>query len=114
MDKRRFSWIGHVRPLIARSGEAARDCAAGPKRLCKHRPRTGSSVAGGGYGITVSPLDGTVWRTNTYIGQSGAADTNALAGQNKIVKFDPKSSTFTQYPLPPPGRSPIGIDAATD
>jgi streptogramin lyase len=77
-------------------------------------PRTGSSVAGGGYGITVSPLDGTVWRANTYIGQSGAADTNALAGQNKIVKFDPKSSTFTQYPLPPPGRSPIGIDAATD
>src|SRR4029453_18443510 len=68
-------------------------------------PRTGSSVAGGGYGITVSPLDGTVWRTNTYIGQSGAADTNALAGQNKIVKFDPKSSTFTQYPVPPPGRS---------
>jgi streptogramin lyase len=77
-------------------------------------PKTGKSVAGGGYGITVSPLDGSVWRTNTYIGQSGAADTNALAGQNKIVKFDPMHATFTHYPLPPPGRSPIGIDATTD
>lgn len=77
-------------------------------------PKTGTSVAGGGYGITVSPADGTVWRTNTYIGQSGAADTNALSGQNKIVKFDPAGATFTQYPLPPPGRSPIGIDATTD
>jgi streptogramin lyase len=77
-------------------------------------PATGKSVAGGGYGITVSPLDGTVWRTNTYIGQSGATDTSPLTGQNKIVKFDPTTTTFTDYPLPPPGRSPIGIDATTD
>ena len=77
-------------------------------------PKTGKSVAGGGYGITVSPVDGTIWRTNTYIGQTGAADTSALTGQNKIIKFDPRSATFTQYPLPPPGRSAIGIDAATD
>ena len=76
--------------------------------------KTGKSVAGGGYGITVSPVDGSVWRTNTYIGQSGAADTDALTGQNKIVKFNPTSATFTQYPLPPPGRSPIGIDATAD
>ena len=77
-------------------------------------PTTGTSVAGGGYGITVNPADGTVWRTNAYIGQSGAADTHALAGQNKLIRFDPKTSTFTDYPLPPPGRSAVGIDASND
>ena len=76
-------------------------------------PKTGASVAGGGYGITASP-DGTVWRTTTYIGQTGAADNHFLVGQNKIVKFDPATSTFTDYPLPLPGRSAIGLDASSD
>jgi streptogramin lyase len=76
-------------------------------------PKTGASVAGGGYGITASP-DGTVWRTATYIGQTGAPDTHSLVGQNKIIKFDPATSTFTDYPLPLPGRSAIGIDASSD
>jgi streptogramin lyase len=77
-------------------------------------PKTGRSDGGGGYGITVNPVDGTVWRTNTYIGGSGAADNDPNAGQNTIIKFDPKRRTFKGYMLPPPGRSPIGIDATTD
>jgi len=76
-------------------------------------PATGVSTAGGGYGITASP-DGTVWRTATYIGQTGAPDTHSLVGQNKIIKFDPRTSKFTDYPLPLPGRSAIGIDASSD
>jgi streptogramin lyase len=66
--------------------------------------KTGKSVAGGGYGIIVNPVDGTVWRANPSPG--GAS--------NKLNKFDPKTTTFTDYPLPPPGRGPRGIDASTD
>ena len=77
-------------------------------------PASGESVAGGGYGIAVNPVDGSVWRTNTYIGNSGSLDNSSFVGQNKIVKFDPQTSTFTDYELPPPARAPVGIDATTD
>lgn len=77
-------------------------------------PQSGRSVGGGGYGITVNPKDGTVWRTNTYIGQTGASDNVTFAGQNLIIAFNPKTSRFKSYPLPAPARSPIGIDASTD
>lgn len=65
---------------------------------------TRKSLSGGGYGIIVSPVDGSVWRA------SPAAD----GPGNKIMKFDPKVRTFTDYPLPPPARGPRGIDATTD
>ena len=76
--------------------------------------RSGASRGGGGYGIGVSDRDGTVWRTNTYIAETGAPDSRSMAGQNTIVKFDPAKRTFTSYPLPPPGRSAIGIDVGAD
>ena len=66
--------------------------------------QTGRSTAGGGYGIIVSPVDGTVWRA--HVGSHGSG--------NKIDKFDPNARTFTDYPLPLPGRGPRGIDAAAD
>ena len=66
--------------------------------------QTGRSTAGGGYGIIVSPVDGTVWRA--HVGSGGA--------RNKIDRFDPTAQTFTDYSLPTPGRGPRGIDAATD
>jgi hypothetical protein len=66
--------------------------------------KTGKSIAGGGYGIAINPVDGTVWRANPYPG----------GPNNKISKFDPKTTTFADYPLPPPGRGPRGIDATTD
>ena len=77
-------------------------------------PMSGKSVAGGGYGIAVSPADGTIWRTNTYIGNNGSPDNSSFVGQNKIIKFDPATNTFTDYELPPPARGPVGIDATTD
>ena len=66
--------------------------------------QTGQSTAGGGYGIIVNPVDGTVWRA--HIGSDGAV--------NKIDRFDANTRTFTHYPLPAPGRGPRGIDATTD
>ena len=66
--------------------------------------QTGQSTAGGGYGIIVNPVDGTVWRA--HIGSDGAV--------NKIDRFDTNTRTFTHYPLPAPGRGPRGIDATTD
>jgi hypothetical protein len=75
---------------------------------------SGRSKGGGGYGIGVSHKDGTVWRTNTYIGQSGAPDNRTFAGQNTIVRFDPAARTFRSYVLPPPGRSAVGIDVGGD
>jgi streptogramin lyase len=106
--------VGMFDPSAFDPQKSRETAAQAQKVFVSINPETGTSVAGGGYGITVSPVDGTVWRTNTYIGQSGAADNNALAGQNKIVKFDPKTLTFTDYPLPAPGRGAIGIDAASN
>jgi streptogramin lyase len=76
--------------------------------------RSGRSSGGGGYGIGVSHRDGTVWRTNTYIGQTGAPDNLTFAGQNTIVGFDPAARTFRSHVLPPPGRSAVGIDVGAD
>ena len=60
--------------------------------------------AGSGYGITISPLDGTVWRAHI-----------AAAGEmNKLTKFDPKTGVSKDYPLPPPGRGVRGVDATSD
>ena len=69
-------------------------------------PETGESLSGGpgGYGVVVNPLDGTVWR----------AMENSDGPNNKLVKFDPKTGRFKDYPLTLPGRGPRGIDATTD
>ena len=67
-------------------------------------PSTGKNVGGWGYGVAISPLDGTVWQSN---GESGGP-------LNKLYMFDPKSRKFKDYPLTPPGRVPHGIDASTD
>jgi hypothetical protein len=77
---------------------------AAQKMFEKIDQKTGKSLAGGGYGIIVNPMDGTVWRANPSAG----------GPNNKLNKFDPKTTTFTDYPLPPPGRGPRGIDASTD
>jgi streptogramin lyase len=75
-------------------------------------PATGRSAMGGGYGIIVSPVDGTVWRAN-YPGIFGQAPLPDLSG-NYIDKFDPKTKTYKRYPIPLPGYGPRGIDATTD
>jgi streptogramin lyase len=75
-------------------------------------PTTGKSAMGGGYGIIISPVDGTVWRAN-YPGIFGQAPLPDLSG-NYIDKFDPKTKTYTRYPIPLPGYGPRGIDASTD
>lgn len=67
--------------------------------------RTGEPVPGSsGYGIAVNPVDGSVWR----------AHPQASAPGDKLSKFDPKTSVFTDYPLPLPGRGPRGVDTSTD
>ena len=75
-------------------------------------PATGRSAMGGGYGIIVSPVDGTVWRAN-YPGIFGQAPLPELSG-NYIDRFDPKTKTYKRYPIPLPGYGPRGIDATTD
>jgi streptogramin lyase len=68
-------------------------------------PKTGKPVPSNfPYGIIVSPVDGTIWRAHPASAGPG----------NKISKFDPRTTTFKDYPLPPPGRGPRGIDATTD
>jgi streptogramin lyase len=75
-------------------------------------PATGKSAMGGGYGIIISPVDGTVWRAN-YPGIFGQAPLPDLTG-NYIDKFDPKTKAYKRYPIPLPGYGPRGIDATTD
>ena len=75
-------------------------------------PATGKSAMGGGYGIIISPVDGTVWRAN-YPGIFGQAPLPDLTG-NYIDKFDPKTKAYKRYPIPLPGYGPRGIDASTD
>jgi DNA-binding beta-propeller fold protein YncE len=58
----------------------------------------------GGYGITVSPVDG-----NVFVSVS---TTNGP--ENKIWKIDPKTRKMTDYLLRPPGRLPHGIDHSTN
>jgi len=75
-------------------------------------PKTGKSAMGGGYGIVVSPLDGTIWRAN-YPGIFGQAPLPDQTG-NRIDMFDPKTKAFKQYQLPLPGYGARGIDATSD
>lgn len=75
-------------------------------------PKTGRSTMGGGYGIVVSPVDGTIWRAN-YPGIFGQAPLPDLSG-NRIDMFDPKTNVYKQYELPLPGYGARGIDATTD
>lgn len=65
---------------------------------------TKKNVGGWGYGVAVSPVDGTVWQSDRESGGS----------LNKIFMFDPKTRKFKDYPLAAPGRVPHGIDASTD
>lgn len=74
--------------------------------------KTGKSTMGGGYGLSVSPVDGTIWRAN-YPGIFGQAPLPDLTG-NRIDMFDPKTNTYRQYQLPLPGYGPRGADHTTD
>ena len=67
-------------------------------------PDTKKMIPGTGYGEAVSPVDGTVWYTSPVAG--GPA--------NKLYMVDPKTDKIKDYPLPPPGRFPHGIDFSTD
>ena len=106
--------VGMFDPSAFDAADPDETLAAAQTAFVSVDPASGESVAGGGYGITVNPVDGSVWRTNTYIGNSGSLDNSSFVGQNKIIKFDPQTSTFTDYELPPPARAPVGIDATTD
>jgi streptogramin lyase len=85
---------------------------------------TGKPRTGGGYGICVSLFDGTVWRAFPGGGfgpsRTGEVDPHFSSslgsgpGGNKIQKFDPKTRTFRDYPLPKPGFGPRGLDATSD
>ena len=65
---------------------------------------TKKMIPGTGYGVAVSPVDGTIWETSPVAG--GPA--------NKLYMLDPKTGKFKDYPLPNPGRFPHGIDFSTD
>ena len=106
--------VGMFDPSAFDAADPDETLAAAQTAFVSVDPASGESVAGGGYGITVNPVDGSVWRTNTYIGNSGSLDNSSFVGQNKIIKFDPQTSTFTDYELPPPARAPVGIDATSD
>ena len=58
----------------------------------------------GGYGITISPVDG-----NVFVSVS-----TSNGPENKIWKIDPRTRKMTDYPLPAPLRLPHGIDHSTD
>ncbi len=57
-----------------------------------------------GYATAVSPIDGTVWLSVPVVN----------GPENKLYMLDPKTSKFTDYPLPLPGRLSHGIDFSTD
>jgi hypothetical protein len=65
---------------------------------------TKKMVPGTGYGVAISPIDGTIWETSPVAG--GPA--------NKLYMLDTKTGKFKDYPLPNPGRFPHGIDFSTD
>ena len=67
-------------------------------------PQTKRVLPSGGYGITVSPVNGMVF----------VSVSTSDGPQNKIWKIDPKTRKMTDYPLPAPGRLPHGIDHTTD
>lgn len=78
--------------------------AAAQKAWMRIDMDTKKNVPGTGYGVAVSPVDGTIWQSDP---QSGGPE-------NKLYMFDPKTRKFKDYPLPPPGRLSHGIDFSTD
>jgi hypothetical protein len=77
---------------------------AAQKTWMRIDPTTKKMIPGTGYGVAVSPVDGTVWETSPVAG--GPA--------NKLYMLDPKTGEFQDYPLPAPGRFPHGIDFSSD
>ncbi len=78
--------------------------AAAQKTWMRIDTNTKKMIPGTGYGVAVSPVDGTIWETSPQAG--GPA--------NKLYMLDPKTGEFQDYPLPPPGRFPHGIDFSSD
>ena len=78
--------------------------AGAQKTFVRVDPETKKMIPGTGYGEAVSPVDGTVWYSSPVAG--GPA--------NKLYMVDPKTDKITDYPLPPPGRFPHGIDFSSD
>ena len=78
--------------------------AGAQKTFMRIDPDTKKMIPGTGYGEAVSPVDGTVWYSSPVAG--GPA--------NKLYMVDPKTDKIKDYPLPPPGRFPHGIDFSTD
>ena len=77
---------------------------AAQKTWMRIDPTTKKMIPGTGYGVAISPVDGTVWETSPVAG--GPA--------NKLYMLDPKTGEFQDYPLPAPGRFPHGIDFSSD
>ena len=78
--------------------------AGAQKTFMRIDPETKKMIPGTGYGEAVSPVDGTVWYSSPVAG--GPA--------NKLYMVDPKTDKIKDYPLPPPGRFPHGIDFSSD
>ena len=78
--------------------------AGAQKTFVRIDPETKKMIPGTGYGEAVSPVDGTVWYSSPVAG--GPA--------NKLYMVDPKTDKIKDYPLPPPGRFPHGIDFSSD
>lgn len=78
--------------------------AAAQKAWMRIDPATQKTVPGSGYAVAVSPVDGTIWQSTPAVDGPG----------NKLIKFDPATRKFKDYPLPLPGRVSHGIDFSTD
>ena len=78
--------------------------AAAQKVWMKIDMNTKRALPSGGYGITISPVDGSVF----------VSVSEADGPENKLWKIDPRTRKMTDYPLPLPGRVPHGIDHSTD
>jgi hypothetical protein len=78
--------------------------AAAQKAWMRIDLATQKNVPGSGYGVGVSPVDGTVWQTSPVVN----------GPENKLFKFDPATRKFKDYPLTLPGRLPHGIVFTTD
>jgi streptogramin lyase len=78
--------------------------AAAQQVWMKVDPETKRVLPSGGYGITISPVDGVVF----------VSVSTSDGPENKLWKIDPETRKMTDYPLPLPGRLPHGIDHSTD
>src|ERR1700680_4532730 len=78
--------------------------AAAQKTWMRIDMDTKKMIPGTGYGVAISPVDGTVWETSPH----------ALGPANNVYMLDPKTGKFKDYPFPAPGRFPHGIDFSTD